>query len=151
MFNELINENLINLDLQVDSIEELFQEVSNLLEEQDFVTETYYDALIKREEEFPTGLSTKSLNIGLPHADPDFVKAPFIFIARNSKPLKHLQMGDNDEIESKDFLFLGIKNPSEQVGLLAKLMNLFSQDNFINDYIEVSSEAEMESLMNNNL
>lgn len=151
MFNELINEKLIHLDFKADSLEELFLEVSKILESKDYVADVYYEELIKRENEFPTGLTTKKLNIGLPHCDPEFVNAPFIFIARNDKPLKHLQMGYNNEIESKDFLFLGIKNPPEQVGLLAKLMNLFSQDEFINDYIEVSNEAEMESLMNNNL
>ena len=146
MIEHLVNSDLINLNFSVDNVDELFEKVAEILRSKEFVKSSYIDALKKREEEFPTGLKTAFLNIALPHSDSMHIKQPFIFIARNDKELIVNQMGDNSEMLCKDFIFLGIKDSTKQVGLLSTLMELFMDETFVNKYINCKDLNEMYSL-----
>lgn len=146
MIEHLVNSDLINLNFSVDNVDELFEKVAEILSSKEFVKSSYIDALKKREEEFPTGLKTTFLNIALPHSDSMHIKQPFIFIARNDKELIVNQMGDNSEMLCKDFIFLGIKDSTKQVGLLSTLMELFMDETFVNKYINCKDLNEMYSL-----
>lgn len=147
LFDNLIVPELIDLTLDVWSQDGLFEKVGGDLELQGFVTEHYINALKKREKEFPTGLETRYMNISLPHADPEVVNKPFIYIARTIKPITVLQMGDNKELETRDFFFLGITDPEAQLGLLAKLMDLFGEEEFVNELKAINNETEILHLM----
>ena len=43
-------------------------------------------------------------------------------------------MGDNQEMKTKDLFFLGIKDGAGQAGLLAALMALFMNEDFVEAY-----------------
>ncbi|MEB3363602.1 PTS sugar transporter subunit IIA [Lactobacillus sp. R2/2] len=88
----------------------------------------------QKRKEFPTGLMTKNFNIAIPHADPENVNAPFIYILRLAKPIVVEQMADREKIKVKDVFILGIKDGRKQVDVLAALMNLFMNDAFAQDF-----------------
>ena len=89
------------------------------------------------------------MNIALPHSETEYVEKPFIYIVKlQNSPLTFNQMGDNQEMEVSDFFFLGIKDPSKQVQLLSYLMDLFSDDNFINDYKNTTEKEKIYELIN---
>ena len=147
--NEMLNIDLIDVNLRAETKEELFELVGKDLEVKGFVNKNYIEGIKKREKEFPTGLITKNLNIALPHSETDYVEKPFIYIVKlQNSPLTFNQMGDNQEMEVSDFFFLGIKDPSKQVQLLSYLMDLFSDDNFINDYKNTTEKEKIYELIN---
>ncbi|MEE5434442.1 PTS sugar transporter subunit IIA, partial [Streptococcus pneumoniae] len=61
------------------------------------------------------------------------------------------QMGDNSDTPCQNFLFLGIKDPKSQVGLLAKLMEIFSQEEFVQNFAQIKDGSEMYELLNQQL
>lgn len=133
------------------SEEQLFSTVATLFEAQKLVTDEYCEALTKRESEFPTGLKTQYLPIALPHTDSKYINSPFVAIIRNSQELVVKQMGDNQEMYTKDFFFLGIKESEgySQVELLSALMELFMNESFVTEYkVASSEEAILESIIN---
>lgn len=142
-FYEMFKEELVSINVEVDSEEQLFSYVAKKLKEGRYVKESYFEGITKREEEFPTGLITKKLNIALPHSDPEHIIEPFIYIVRINDDVTVKQMGDNQEMKVKDFFFLGIKEPSGQVGVLQSLMNLFMNDDFVKEYIQAQSQEEI--------
>lgn len=142
-FYEMFKEELVSINVEVDSEEQLFSYVAKRLKEGRYVKDSYLEGITKREEEFPTGLITKNLNIALPHSDPEHIREPFIYVVRINNNLTVKQMGDNQEMKVKDFFFLGIKEPSGQVGVLQSLMNLFMNDDFVKEYIEAQSQEEI--------
>ncbi|MDK6371093.1 PTS sugar transporter subunit IIA [Aerococcus urinae] len=144
MLKELISNDLINFKYCEDNLESLFKIVAKDLLDKDLVQPTYFEALVQREKEYPTGLATQYLNIGLPHTDPDHIKEPFVYIVKNDKKLKHKQMGDNSDMESQYFFFLGIKKPSDQVGLLSELMDVFMNEDFV-IWFKDSNEEEIKN------
>lgn len=147
--NEMLNIDLIDVNLRAETKEELFELVGKDLEVKGFVNKNYTEGIKKREKEFPTGLITKNLNIALPHSETEYVEKPFIYIVKlQNSSLAFNQMGDNQEMEVSDFFFLGIKDPSKQVQLLSYLMDLFSDDNFINDYKNTTEKEKIYELIN---
>lgn len=134
---------LISINAEVNSEEQLFSYVAKKLKERGYVNDSYLEGITKREEEFPTGLITKNLNIALPHSDPEYIIEPFVYVVRSNNDVTVKQMGDNQEMKVKDFFFLGIKEPSGQVGVLQSLMNLFMNDDFTKEYINAQSQEEI--------
>ena len=140
---------LINLSVAVETETELFEVVAKRLKQLGYVNEGYLAGIKQREEQFPTGLITQYVNIALPHSEVEFVEKPFIFITRIETPVTVRQMGDNQEMAVRNFLFLGIKEPSKQVGLLQELMVLFQQERFVEQFIATMDESAMYQLFSN--
>lgn len=151
MYNNMVIPDLVNIHLDGKNQKELFQNVGEDLYRKNYVTEGYLEGIIDREAKYPTGLATQSLNIALPHSDPEYIKEPFIYIARNNRPIQMLQMGDNTELKCNYFFFLGIKEPNKQVGLLSKLMELFMDENFIKSLKSIDDEKDMYELIKTNI
>ena len=105
-FYEMFKEELVSINVEVDSEEQLFSYVAKRLKEGRYVKDSYLEGITKREEEFPTGLITKNLNIALPHSDPEHIREPFIYVVRINNNVTVKQMGDNQEMKVKDFFFL---------------------------------------------
>lgn len=131
-----------SFNIHGDNFTEVVTNISLKLQNLDLVKETYLDAVLRRETEFPTGLITKQLNIGIPHTDPEHVNKPFVFVVRLLNPIKMKQMGDNKEIFVSNLFFLGITNPADQVMLLQMIMDFFMDDVFVERFIRCSNEIE---------
>ena len=151
MYKTMLQPELIKLDCCASNHTELFEIIGKELRRRGYVTEGYLEALFERESSFPTGLKTRFLNIALPHTDPEVISKPFIFVARNNQVITMRQMGDNSETPCEHFLFLGIKDPKAQVGLLSKLMELFSQEDFVVKFAQIDNPSEMFQLLQQNL
>lgn len=151
MYRELFKQELVNLSLDGCSQQEIFKEVAKQLVREGMVTEGYLAALQEREQAFPTGLITKHLNIALPHADPEYVKKPFVYIARSVQAVTFSQMGDGQEMLVKDYFFLGITDAKAQVGLLQAFMTLFMDDQFVKQYQRCQREQEAYILFDSNI
>lgn len=147
----LFNVELIDLNLSAETEEELFHVVSDRLLSKGLVNSGYLNGIIEREKQFATGLITQHLNIALPHSDTKYIEKPFVYIVRLNNPVTVKQMGDNQIMDTKDLLFLGIKEPTKQVGLLAGLMELFMNEDFVNEYINTESEQDLYELIIKNI
>ncbi|PLS35233.1 PTS sugar transporter subunit IIA [Carnobacterium maltaromaticum] len=143
---ELFQPELIDLQMQANSEEELFAVIAERLLELGYVYSDYLTGITLRERNFPTGLITQHLNIALPHSDTEYVKKPFIYIVRLKQPVIVRQMGDNQEMLVKDIFFLGIKEPSKQVGLLQLLITLFQEEAFMEALQNVEESEAMYAL-----
>lgn len=143
--SQLLQEELIDLDCRAISVEEFFAEKAKVLYELDYVTDTYESALLKREKEYPTGLEMKTITIAIPHTTPDYIKKPFIYFNRLAqKEIQFIQMGTDDVVVKPQYiLMLGITNPSEQVALLAELMDLFNGKDFIDSIVQAKSAQDV--------
>ena len=151
MYSAMVIPELVNIHLNVDGQKELFQNIGEDLHNKQYVTGGYLKGIIEREAKFPTGLATQHLNIALPHSDPEYIKKPFIYIVKNTKPIQMLQMGDNAELECNYFFFLGINDPSNQVGLLAKMMELFMDERFVEVFKKIDNNQDMYKLIKNKI
>lgn len=149
-YSDLFDSRLIKLNQEFESQRELFEYVSDILEEENYTEDTFFDAIREREKFFPTGLQTDMVNLAIPHTDVLHVKRPFIFVVTLNKPIKFIQMGTFDEGVDIDTVFvLGIKEPQEQVGLLSNIMTQFRNKYFIDAFNGIVNISKMEELLKN--
>ena len=149
MYESMFNKELVNLSINASSSDELFDFVGKDAQSKGFANSGYIEGLKKREAAYPTGLIFPNLQLALPHVGPEFVAKPFIYTARTTNSLEWLQMGDEKPMRTSNFLFLGIKEPSKQVGLLAAIIAAFKDEDFIKAFLAADTNEAMEKLLVN--
>ena len=145
----MFNSNLIDLNTSVSDEQELFDLVGMRAIEKGFANLGYISGLEKRELSYPTGLTFPDMPIALPHVDPKYIKKPFIYVARNNRPIDVKQMGDSAKMRTSNFLFLGLKDGAKQPELLAEIMAAFQNQDFVSAFLETDNVEEMYKLLSN--
>jgi PTS system galactitol-specific IIA component len=144
-FEIFFKKELIFRDVDWKSSSELFQKISTKLEQSGYVAPTFYRAISRREQEYPTGLQTTSLGAAIPHTDPMHIKKPFIAVIRPAKPILFAQMGgDSSQKVSAAIIFiLGVMRNGLQVKVLQKLMGLLSDRQKIQDLMTAVNNMQI--------
>lgn len=139
----MFNEDLIFLDLEVSSQDELFNVMNHHLLELGYVNEEYLDALKEREATYPTGLAAPVCSVAIPHVDSRYIHKPGIAFVRVAQPIAYKEMVSDNDLEVKLFFFLLVKNKDEQVQILSKLMGTFADDDFLNQLLQGKTNKEI--------
>ncbi|MDE8065384.1 PTS sugar transporter subunit IIA [Erysipelothrix rhusiopathiae] len=139
----VFNEDLVFLDLEVSSQDELFDVMNQHLLDLGYVNEAYLNALKEREATYPTGLAAPVCSVAIPHVDSNYIHKPGIAFVRVSQPISYKEMVTDNDLEVKLFFFLLVKNKEEQVQILSKLMGTFSDDDFLNQLLQGKSKTEI--------
>jgi galactitol PTS system EIIA component len=144
----LLEPNLIEINVDVESKEEIISRLANLLMQNSYVRETYIPSVLKREEVFPTGLQTKTIGVAIPHTDAEHVLRPGIAIATLKNAVKFNLMGDSEnETDVKLVFMLAIDNPRMQLNLLRNIVNIIQNENLITRLMDEKDRAELFSLV----
>jgi galactitol PTS system EIIA component len=125
----LLKTNLIRMDCEAETKEDVIQALVNLLVQYDIVENEYYNDVIEREKEFPTGLPTNKVKVAIPHANPKHILQSGMAIAVLKKPVMFHNLEKPEELLPVSLVFLlANKENSEQIKGLEMLMNCFSED-----------------------
>lgn len=129
----LIRSDLIDLACEAKDQATFFAQKAADLLAKGYVKESFAVALQDREQEFPTGLALAHVTVAIPHTYVEHVKAPFLYVNRLIQPLiPFTQMGTDDQVVYPQYiLILGIKEAKAQVTLLAELMDLLAQEEWV--------------------
>ncbi|MDT0269636.1 PTS sugar transporter subunit IIA [Streptomyces sp. DSM 44915] len=129
MSSALIDQDCVLVDVEAASSTELLSRLADDLAERGYVADTFRDALLAREEKFPTGLPTNVLKVAIPHTDPEHVHRSFISVARLARPVAFHEMGNNAATVDVEIVFLlAIADGKSQLGTLQALIGMFSDE-----------------------
>ncbi|WP_422444919.1 PTS sugar transporter subunit IIA [Thermoanaerobacterium sp. DL9XJH110] len=121
-----MDKDLIVLNLKAESRSDVISQLGNLMKKKGYVKETYKDAVLKREEKYPTGLPSEGIYVAIPHTDGSHVNNSAIAVATLKTPVVFKMMGNpENEVNVEIVIMLAIKNPDDQIQLLKKLMSVF--------------------------
>lgn len=122
---EIVLLNVRDVSNQDEAIEKL---VRKLLDAE-VVKNSYLPAIMKREQEYPTGLLVENeIGIAIPHTDAEHVLENQIAVMTLSEPVNFKQMADISTIVPVDIIFmLALKESDSQLSILQKLM-MMGQD-----------------------
>ncbi|MEM1532507.1 MAG: PTS sugar transporter subunit IIA [Desulfurococcaceae archaeon] len=143
---------ILVFDFKASERNELLTLLSKKLYEMGYVKETYWKALLEREEKYPTGLVIKEdFNVAIPHADVEHVEKEALVIVKTDRVVTFRKM-DEQEVEIPvDVVFLlVIKEPKGYVKFLAKLTELFTNEEFIK-MIQHGTVKEISDYLRRNL
>lgn len=136
--SEIFTENHIYLGKDFEDKFGLFHFIATNLIAEGYVCDDYEEALKTREVEFPTGLATEEFGVAIPHCSSEHVIKQCISFIRMNNPVVFNQMGsiDNETVPCKFAFVLSIKDPSKQVGVLVKLVEIIQDASFMKELLE---------------
>jgi PTS system galactitol-specific IIA component len=124
------------------SKEELFEALSKQLMDEGYVKSGYYDALISREQKFPTGIESK-INLAIPHADPHNVNQSTFMIVTLADPINFASMVEPEKfLEVKLVILMVLDDGKDQIAFLKRIPDLAGDNEMLSDVLNRESEDQ---------
>ncbi len=125
---ELIDEKLVLTEIEVQDSYEAIEILGNVLFKEGYVKDTFVNAVIEREKDYPTGIQGIGLNIAIPHTDNSHVLNPGIAVGVLKENVSFKKMDDPDEeIDTKIIFLLAIKTPEFHLEALRGIMDMIQK------------------------
>ena len=145
----VINEENMIINLDANSYQEVIQRMGTVLFENGFVKDTYIQAVLDREEVFPTGLQVKSAGIAIPHTDSEHVIKSTLGVATLSKNVDFRAMAEPDKrISVSIVMMLAVADKEKVVPVLTKIINILQNETAIAALKKTTSKAEIMAIIN---
>ena len=148
---EVIRPELCVCNLKATDRDDALKQLANLMLEKGYVKEGYYESVITREKEYPTGLDLGGNNIALPHTFADFVNNAAFAVAGLDTPVQFACMDDDEVfIDVNVIVMMAIKEKAQQVDALRQLMKLVVRNSeAIGSIKNATSGEEIYSILKN--
>lgn len=148
---ELFDEELVFLEPEISSQQELFHWFAELMKEKEYVKESYYDSIVQREKNYPTGLQTSTVGVAIPHTDPENLQKPFIAVVRPNSGIQFEPMGIAEgKIQAELIFMLGVLKNGEQVIALQNLMGLLCNESAVSGLLNAVTGQEIIQIIKKN-
>lgn len=144
--NQLLNfdERNVIVNLQADDSEEVIKKLVELMDINGNVNKEYYDAVLEREKQFPTGLPTEGVRVAIPHASSEAIILSGVAVALLEKPVIFNNMANPEEEIDVELVFLiANANESEQARDLQALMQCFSDKEALSKIYSATTPYEV--------
>ena len=142
------DERVALFNVEASSSKEVIKIAADELYRRGIVKEDFFEHVLLREKEFPTGLATDKYGIAIPHTDSKYVNRSQIEFVSLKSPVKFKNMGNaSEDIEVTHVFMIAMSQPHEQDDTLAKLMGLFLDEELMQRMYECSSKEEYESIL----
>ncbi|MBS4535085.1 PTS sugar transporter subunit IIA [Clostridium sp. D2Q-14] len=101
------------------------------------VKDTYKNAILSREEEYPTGLFTGNINIAIPHTDIQHVNQAAICVGILENPVKfHAMDNPGKKIDVSLIIMLALTEVHGHVNMLQKVIELIQNQKLVKEIIQ---------------
>lgn len=121
---------------------EALTNIGNEMVAQDVVHDSWPQALIAREAEFPTGILLEQHAIAIPHCEAIHAKSSAIYLLRPANKIKFQQADDDNDVAVSLIIALIVENPQQQLRLLRCLFGKLQQPDVVETLITIS-EAQL--------
>lgn len=138
----VLRKDLIRIGLDCSSREEVMLLMADLFLERGLVRPSFSQALLDREQAYPTGLPAEAFDIAIPHTLAGHVITPAIGVALLNQGVDWQQMG-SPEITLKPRLvfMLAIRDAKEQIEHLKKIMGIIQNTALLRD-LALAADAD---------
>ncbi len=151
MGKELLSNIGIIKESRTMSCEELLTLMGNTVIEKGWAKEGYVEAILKREAQFATGLHA-SVDIAIPHADPDWTLEPAILVGFLEKPVDFQPMGgQGDVVPAKLVFMLVIKDNDSHIDFLRAMSEYISGGDHLAELYEKQDISCLISYLEENM
>ncbi len=146
-FSNLIREDMILLGVEGNTRDEVLENIAKVFVEKGIAKDTFYQGLLGRENEFPTGLPMGEYNIAVPHTYPEHYNEVAVAICVPKNPTKFFNMGDKeDELTVQVIVCLALKKMDDSIKMLPSLMEFFVDQENIKAVMNAKTPAEVLAL-----
>lgn len=141
MIWEELDKSVIVPDLEAETWEDVMKSLGQKLIDEGYTKESYIDALLTREKDFPTGLDIEGLGVAIPHTDVSHVNKAGIAIGVLKKPVTFIQMGsDDEEIGVKLVFMLAVTDPNAHIDELQRIIEIIQDKDVLEKLFTVTDK-----------
>lgn len=124
---EILFPECILTHMQADTKEQALHRLFEVLLRNGKVKPTFYDAVLERERDYPTGLALEKWNAAIPHVVPAHVEHSALGIAVLDTPVAFRRMDDDDaEVQVKVIFNIALDRNGKQLDILQQIMGIVS-------------------------
>ncbi|WP_415274250.1 PTS sugar transporter subunit IIA [Aquiluna sp. Uisw_065] len=146
-FNAQLIPNFFSSRMQVSTLEDALKGVANTAKSLDLVHNSWLEAVIGREKDFPTGLPMV-IPVAIPHTESVHVKADGFGFFKLESPVDWGEMGSVDGTVSISMMFpLLITNPKNQVDLLMSVIDKIQASGFLESLMEAKTDKAIMEIL----
>lgn len=126
----LFKPELVFFDFEATDREDFFKKLGAELDSLGYIKDTWFDAIMEREANYPTGLACQAINVAIPHVEPEHLAKPYIAVIKPKDPIFFEGMGGmGDPVPAELIVNLGLLAHAEgQVFILQALMGIFMDE-----------------------
>lgn len=125
----LLRKDLIRIGLKGDTSEEVERNFANIFVAAGVGKQSFPEAIIAREKEYPTALPANAFDIAIPHTFSQHVNEEAMGIAILEHPVEFKQMGSPEILLHPQVLFmLAIIEPKNQLKTLQNIVGIVQND-----------------------
>ena len=139
-----MDQDLIEINLEAVDNKEVIEKLSKILLEKNLVKSNYKDEVLKREDNFPTGLNSGYIRFAIPHTEAKFVNKTAMAVAVLKDTVSFNKMENkNENLDVKLVFLLAVNDPNNQVKVLQKLMGGMQNKELVDTIINSRSKEEI--------
>lgn len=143
----LFDERLILLNVETKDRTEALSLLASRMVQYDYTKPQFVDAIIKREEMFPTAINAP-IPFALPHVEYDYTIKEGFGLAFLSSPVLFKEMGNPDhEMPIKIILMPALLSDGKLGKILSQLLELMKDTKFIRKLLAAKSASEIRNLL----
>ena len=147
-FQDLLIEECVLTDVVAETKEDVIKAIYECLCKNDKVQPSFYDALLERENTYPTGLSLGKINVAIPHVVPEHVKDSALAIAVLRNPVPFGRMDDPDAtVDVKVVFSIALAQEGKQLETLQTLMKVLENEELMKQVINAKGVNEIISII----
>lgn len=141
---EELKEDLIFTDVEAETTDDIFRQLGGALTEKGYTKDSYVQALIDREEEYPTGLNIDGIGVAIPHTPIEHVNKAATCIGILKKPVEFIEMGsDDDKVDVQLVFMLAVVDPSAHIDQLQRIVTIIQDKNVLKQLSETSNPRDI--------
>ena len=132
--------------------EQVERRIAGILTEQGYAKDTYAQAIVDREANFPTALDMSGLNVAIPHCDVANVNKAAFCMAVLKRPVDWHKMDDPDDTcKVSVVVMLALTEAHAHLEMLQKVVALLQNQDLVAEIVSSDSAAEAYSLAKDQL
>lgn len=142
------DEEIVFFNQLFENKEEALKKLADEFLKKGLVKDSFFQALIDREKNYPTGLSINGIGIAIPHTDGVHIIKPQIGFMSLKKPVIFKDMVDyQHDIEVSIIFMLGLSKSEQQIEMLQRLVELFQNEKLLGQVIVCENIDEFRQIM----
>lgn len=147
-FQDLLIEECVLTQVMAETKEDVIKDIYDCLCRHDKVKPSFYDALLERENTYPTGLDLGKVNVAIPHVVPEHVKDSALAIAVLKNPVPFGRMDDPDETVDVSVVFsIALAQEGKQLETLQTLMKIIDNEETVAQVVNAGNAKEIINIL----
>lgn len=145
---EILFPECILTHVKADNKEQALRQLFEVLLRTGKVKPTFYDAVLEREREYPTGLALETWNAAIPHVVPAHVEHSALGIAILEKPVTFQRMDDDDAtVEVKVIFNIALDSNGKQLDILQQIMGIVSDPTIMGQLAQADTPQDVLNIL----